>query len=99
MTLCWRSAELDSARGCRDEAAEQLRNSYKLAISARSHQLAKNRTEAAGYSNYGERMYVEGVLKQRERVKMVCHLPPFWSGINLLQQDTQFDCLSSAIAT
>lgn len=65
-----REQRLQEERRLRDKDEKKMRNSYKLTISARSHQLAKNRTEAAGYSNYGERMYVEGVLKQRERMQL-----------------------------
>ena len=55
----------------RDDAAETMRSSYKLAISVKSHELAAGRTQAAGYKNYGHRMHVEGVLDQRRRAQMV----------------------------
>ena len=55
----------------RDKAATQMRSSYKMAISARSHALAGGRTANGGYRNYGERMYVEGVLEQRRKAQLV----------------------------
>ena len=56
---------------CRDEAATALRSSYTLAISARSRALVAGREDSGGYRNYGERMYVEGVMEQRRKEKLV----------------------------
>lgn len=60
----------------RDHLAEEMRSNYKLAISAKSHELAARRTQAGGYQNSGHRMYVEGVLEQRRRAQLVPLPPP-----------------------
>lgn len=48
-----------------------MQSSYKLAISARSRELAAGRTGGGEYKHHGERMYVEGVLELRRKEHLV----------------------------
>ncbi len=59
------------AHVCRDAAAKAMQSSYKLAISARSRELAAGRTGGGEYKHHGERMYVEGVLELRRKEHLV----------------------------
>ena len=58
---------------CRDAEIDMTCQLSKHSITWVSEQLMKGRANSSNFNNYGERLYVEGLVELEKKKALVCH--------------------------